>query len=172
VPAKVEDRDLGWKKIKRELEWLSGKSVTIGWQGKSVLTVPGLSGEATIVDIATFHEFGTVNIPARPMLRTTNDKHQNAIADFFTKQLGDVVEGKRKGEQALSRSGMLVASKIQQTIRESPSWAEPLAPSTIAAKGSTKPLIDTGRMIQSVTWAIRSNGSITKEGGASGESNQ
>ena len=45
---------------------------------------------------------------------------------------------------------------IQESITEG-AW-EPNAPSTVAKKKSSKPLIDTGRMRQSVNYIIRERG--------------
>lgn len=163
--AKLEviDRDVGFTKLLKELQWLEGKSVTIGWQGKSALDQHGGEGDATIVDIATFQEFGTVTIPPRPMLRSTFDTKAKEIEDFIAKELDKVMQLEQTAKQALNRIGLKAVALVQQRIRESPTWAVPLDPATIAAKGSSVPLIDTARMLNSVTYAIRHGNQIIEQ---------
>lgn len=158
----VIDRDVGFTKLVNELQWLEGKNVTIGWQGKSALDQPGES-DATIVDIATFQEFGTVTIPSRPMLRSTFDTKAKEIEDFIAKELDKVIQLEQTAKQALNRIGLKAVALVQQRIKDSPSWAVPLAPATIAAKGSSVPLVDSGRMRASVTYAIRHGNQIIFE---------
>ena len=162
--VEVEDRDIGFTKLQKELAWLQGKSVTIGWQGASALETG--ETEATIVDIATFQEFGTVTIPERPALRSVFDEKAAELEAFIEKELGAVLELKRTGEQALNRIGLKAVSLLQDKIRSSPSWAEALKQATIEKKGSSVPLIDTGRLLASVTYAIRDGDNIIQEGKA------
>lgn len=168
----VIDRDLGFNTIQRELKWLEGKSVAIGWQGQSGLESPGET-DATLVDIATFHEFGTrkdgrEHVPPRPMLRLTFDEGRAEIDAFIDKELGRVMTGEQQARRALNRIGLKGVAMLQAKIRKSPAWAEALAPATIEAKGSSKPLIDTAAMLNAVTWAILDEGRIIEQGGASG----
>jgi hypothetical protein len=44
--------------------------------------------------------------------------------------------------------------KVQETIRNAKSWAVPNAPETIEQKGSSSPLIDTGRMVGAVRYEV------------------
>ena len=164
MPIEVIDRDKTFKAIQRELKWLEGKSVTIGLQGQSGLESP--DGQATIVDIGTFMEFGTVSVDKRPFLRQTFEQNAAIISSFVDQQLGDVMEGKRTGKEALSRIGIFVANLVQQTIRDSPSWAPGLLPETIERKGSSTPLIDSAAMLQAVSWAIRDGATIIAQAAA------
>ena len=60
-------------------------------------------------------------------------------------------------EQSLKQIGVFGVGLVQEKI-ESGSY-EPNAPSTIRKKKSDKPLIDTGKMRQSVKYVIRKKGS-------------
>jgi hypothetical protein len=150
-----------------ELRWLEGKSVTVGWQGSSGLDRHDDEGDATIVDIATFQEFGTVAIPSRPMVRHTFDEERGDLEAFIEREIDDVMQGKQSAKRAYDRIGLKGVALLQQTITKADDWAEPLEQATIDKKGSTKPLIDTGRMRASVTYAVRHGDSIigTEEGG-------
>jgi len=59
-------------------------------------------------------------------------------------------------KQALKELGIYQKDLVQQTITEGD--FEPNAPSTIRKKRSDKPLIDTGRMRQSVNYVIKEKG--------------
>lgn len=185
MPIDVEDRDLGFDSVRRELKWLEGKSVAIGWQGQSGLESPGETA-ATLVDIATFQEFGTrkdgrKHIPPRPMLRLAFEESRAEIDAFIDRELGRVMTGEQKARRALNRIGLKGVAVLQAKIRKSPTWATALAESTIEARTKpskksvaavrgdpTKPLIDTAAMLNAVTWAILDEGRIIEQGGASG----
>lgn len=56
-------------------------------------------------------------------------------------------------EQAADMIGAKAAAVMKNTIRDFDN--PPNAPSTIARKKSDNPLVDTGLMMQSVTWDVR-----------------
>ena len=56
------------------------------------------------------------------------------------------------GEAVLNRMGELIEGQLKQSIKDLTSPA--LAPSTVAAKGFSKPLIDTGHMLNSTTFKV------------------
>ena len=55
-------------------------------------------------------------------------------------------------ERLLERVGLLTAARIQQEITDL--RQPPNSPATIAAKGSSNPLIDTGKLRQSVSYEV------------------
>ena len=106
------------------------------------------------------HENGipSHNIPARPVLRP-------AIADDGTKQkieklMKDGMEAAllhgdtNKAEQSFHKAGMVGRDACKKWITDGGHLA-PNAPATVARKGSSKPLIDTGSMVGSITYAVR-----------------
>lgn len=101
----------------------------------------------SVAYIASVQEYGTSNIPARPFFR-------NAISE-------NRKDWKKKYASLLKKTDFDVATKtlaevivgdIKQSITtlDSP----PLAKSTIKQKGFSKPLIDTGHMLNSVDYRI------------------
>jgi hypothetical protein len=98
----------------------------------------------TVADIATFHEFGTATIPQRSFIRAWYDEDKDFIAATLQKQMGLVVAGKITSEVASERIALAFEGRVKQRI--SRGIPPPNAPSTIAAKGSSKPLIDTGQL--------------------------
>jgi len=109
----------------------------------------------SVVDYATYNEFGTSRgIPARPFMAKTADEKREEIADFTQYLVGRMIDGKLDDTTVLRNLGEKYQSMIQKTIRDAKSWAAPNAPSTVARKGSSSPLIDTGRMVGSVRYEI------------------
>ena len=68
----------------------------------------------------------------------------------------DLLQGK-SAEQVLKEIGIFQKDLIQEKITEGS--FTPNAASTVRKKGSNKPLIDTGRMRQSVNYVIKKKGS-------------
>ena len=62
---------------------------------------------------------------------------------------------KRITEQIFYKSiGLFVQNLVVGRINRSKQWAVPNSPTTIKLKGSDQPLVDSGRMKQSITWRI------------------
>lgn len=149
VAVRVKDIDRGYRRIVINIKELKGREVKIGIMG-------GESAEGTsVLDYAMYNEFGTRNIPARPFMSVTADRYRDETVKMAEVIVGGVIDGKINVKTALSRLGAWYQSKIQMTIRNAKEWAVPNAASTIAQKGSTSPLIDTGRMVQSVRYEVK-----------------
>ena len=101
-----------------------------------------------MVDIAAFNEVGTSNAPSRPFMRKSIDDNQEKIVAFMQAQAKRLIEGKATAQEIMQQVAVFQKGLIQETIVEGE--FEPNAPSTIRKKGSDRPLIDTGRMRQSV----------------------
>ena len=99
---------------------------------------------------AIWNEYGTSRgIPARPFLRNTLYGNEARFAQFVTPFVEDILNGASVGVYA-SNLGNFMVSRIRQTIDEGN--FVPLAPSTVAKKGHSRPLIDTGDMYGSIDW--------------------
>ncbi len=147
------------------LAYLNGLRVVVGVRGQAGSEVyPGEGQPLTLVDVATVHEFGSANgvIPERSFLRSTLDRNGKKYAKRLREAIARAIEAAAKGgdwreavDRDLSRLGVLAVGDVQQTIRDSgPGWPA-LSPVTIARKGSSKPLIDTGRLRQSIDHELR-----------------
>lgn len=114
-----------------------------------VVGVLGSAGESEVT-IAAIHEFGSQDghIPQRSFLRSTIDDRRGEIFDSLELQLKKV-----KPEIAAGRVGMQAVSMVRERIRDRISPA--LKPATIKRKGSDVPLIDSGRLLQSITSEVR-----------------
>lgn len=139
------------KKLEKMMKDLAELQVRIGFQ----------KGEATeddgtdICDIAAWNELGTEHSPSRPFLRKSVDENVEAINKFLQSQKKELLKGV-PAEDVLKKIGIFQKDLIQEKITEGD--FAPNAESTIKKKGSSKPLIDTGRMRQSVNFVIKKKG--------------
>ena len=136
----------------RELAELKELEVRVGFQRGEAQEEDGTD----ICDVAAYNELGTDHIPARPFIRQSVDDNESKIKSFLKAQVKDFGKGK-SAEQMLKEIGIFQKDLMQDKIT-SGSFA-PNADSTIKKKGSSKPLVDTGRMRQSVKYVIQKKGS-------------
>ena len=162
----TKDVDLGYKAFLREVEKAKKQPyVKIGFQEeKGNALHPGSMGEKplTIVQVATFNEFGTKTAPERSFIRSTMDDKRPELVKLTKKLFNQMAAGKMSTERALKILGIKIKALIQRkitTLRQPPN-----KPRTIRAKKSSNPLIDTGTMRQSVTYKVEVSGAGLKEG--------
>ena len=100
----------------------------------------------TVAENAAIQHFGTRYIPARPFMDVAAKNFKNKksqIAKIYANALLNMT-----AELANKRIGALYEQEMRKAIRDG-SYAA-LDPKTIKAKGSSKPLVDTALLIQSV----------------------
>ena len=136
----------------RELAELKELEVRVGFQRGKSQEEDGTD----MCDVAAFNELGTDHIPARPFIRQSVDDNESKINSFLKEEVKDFAQGK-SAEQILKEIGIFQKDLMQDKIT-SGSFA-PNAESTIKKKGSSKPLVDIGRMRQSVNYVIQKKGS-------------
>lgn len=137
----------GTAKVLAAIKGLDGLEGKTGW----FETARYPDGTA-VAYVATIHEFGTPRIPARPFMRP-------AVADHggeWIKALADGARASLNGgpspEAVLEIVTLQAAGNVAEKIAAVTS--PPLKPVTVKRKGSAKPLVDTGQMIQSVTGKV------------------
>jgi hypothetical protein len=144
----TRDIDLGLKKFMKELAGAQSVDVVIGIQSQSV-NEDGL-------DIATYgiaNEFGDNKIPERSFMRSAWDENLSRITDNMQENLEEVKAGKSSFNLALHKVGLLVETLIKQKIGSNIQPAN--HPATIKAKGSSRTLIDTSAMLNSIRYVVR-----------------
>ena len=104
--------------------------------------------------IAAVHEFGSPSqgIPERPFLRVAVQRNRQKYVRLNRINLVKMLRGQATVEQALGQLGEMAKGDVQTEIR-SGDFA-PLKAATIKRKGSSRPLIDTGQMVQSIAWEL------------------
>lgn len=99
-----------------------------------------------VAQVARFNEFGTSKIPMRPFFRNAINKNTKKWFASL-QQLLAIDNGK-----ALDKVGEIARGDVVQSITTFNT--PPNAKSTIKAKKSSNPLIDTGLMRRSVTYKV------------------
>lgn len=107
----------------------------------------------TVGDIGSFHEFGTATVPQRSFIRAWYDERQAFIADTMRTQLQAVIAGKRPIEQAAERIALAFEGDVKRRIAQN--IPPPLAPATIARKGSSVSLVDTGQLRNAIRGQVK-----------------
>ncbi len=136
-----------------EINKLDNSYVLVGFQEGEVThpQVKGLrkkKGGLSMAQIAAQNEFGTNYIPARPFIRTSFDENRDTINRAIQGEYNKIVAGTSTVKLSLDKIGLYNVGLIQKKIRAI--QYPPNSPATIAAKKSSKPLIDFGQMVQSV----------------------
>lgn len=139
------------RRFEQMLRELADKEVRIGFQHGEATEKDGTD----ICDIAMWNEMGTEHIPSRPFLRKSVDENTAEINSFLQSKKEDILRGV-PAEQILKDIGIFQKDLIHQKITEGS--FTPNAAATVQRKGSDHPLIDTGRMRQSVNFVIRQKG--------------
>ena len=96
----------------------------------------------------------TINIPQRSFIRSTIDEHRGEYERLVQAFWNDILDGEITPKQALSEIGETVQADIQNKIQSGIDPAN--KPETIRRKGSDKPLVDTGAMLQSIRYEVKS----------------
>lgn len=114
---------------------------------------PGAIVESkTVAQVATWNEFGTPTIPKRPAMRMTIEKNRDRLVEIMAKALTRLTSGMSSPETELGRIGLFTVGAMKRTMAEG--VPPPNAPSTVAGKRSSKPLIDTGQYRNSITHEV------------------
>ena len=152
--AVVKDIDLGWEEIEKQVLSFKKSTILVGFQegSQTKAKVKGQrkkEGGLSMPEIAASNEFGASNVPARPFMSTAFDQNISKINKAINLEYRKVQDGKKTADKALNLIGVAMVGLIKKQIRAI--VTPPNSPRTIKEKGSSKPRIDFGQMIQSVT---------------------
>lgn len=130
--------------------------------------LPASTASASNIQKGIWQEFGTKGsgkgfgtprgggfggpIPERPFMRNAMRDNRVKYRDGMAKSAPQILRGETAIRTVLSKLGALAQGDIQSEITSLSS--PPNSPVTIAIKGSSNPLIDTGAMRQAITWVI------------------
>ena len=104
----------------------------------------------SVAAVAAFNEFGGGHTPPRPFMHWTvknrNRKWRNIVRDILPQYAHDI-------KKVMSVLGEYASEDLSDVIRI---WTRPPnAPSTIKKKGFNDPLVETGKMMNSVRWKVK-----------------
>lgn len=96
------------------------------------------------------------NIPARPVIEPALKANKDKIMAEYSKAVSAAAEG-NDGElmSALTRTGLAGENAARDWFTDPRNEWEPNSPKTIARKGSSRPLIDTGALRKAITHVVR-----------------
>lgn len=134
------------KEMQKALEhWKGKKHVTVGIHDGGL---PRKDGTLNTATIGAINHFGQGRIPARPFL----DNGVMSVKTIIASEASKMMRSGKTPDEILPVVGNLAVRGVVQTINNT--YAPPNAPSTIAKKGSSHPLIDTGNLRQSITFKV------------------
>ena len=165
----VEKDESQVEKVVERVENLQDKSLEIGIFGED---------DSELLMIATVNEYGieidvteamrnylhavglhlsndtnTINIPERRFIRGAFEQKKQEMMEQTQKLVEQYIYLQIDEEAFWSTLGQVLAGKVQEYMTELDS--PPNHPFTIRQKGSSNPLIDSGRLRQAVTWKVR-----------------
>lgn len=152
MDVKFESKDLGKAKIERELR-----------AARKLVALVGIPSDAKrhednpnigLAEIAFIMEKGSQvnNIPARPFMKQTRIMNEKKVAGLSKKYLSAITTGKMSAMDAIKKLGASYEGAMKK-IFISGTFA-PNAPSTARRKKSSRPLIDTGLLRQSIKYKV------------------
>lgn len=105
-------------------------------------------------EYAVFNEYGTSKIPARPFFRTStkDNDSRSIIQSRVNDEVSKVLHGDIQPSTAFERIGLFVKGRIQRSTT-SGNWVSN-SEATIRKKGSNKPLVDTGTLVNSIDYEV------------------
>lgn len=110
--------------------------------------------DLTVAQVGAIHEFGVPenNIPKRSFIREPIINEQKKINGFIKMKFSQVAQNSMTATAALNQIGLFVSGINQKSFVKN-NWT-PNSPVTVQIKGSSKPLIDTGQLRQSISYSV------------------
>jgi len=138
--------DSGWSP--RILELMKKRVVTAGIHTDDDARDDGESNAS----IGMMHEFG-LGVPQRSFMRSAFDENEAKIKKIANLAYGGAAKGRWTPDKAAKQIGEGLVAEIKEKIRTNIPPA--LADATVAAKGSTAALIDTGAMLNAIDFEVK-----------------
>jgi hypothetical protein len=113
-------------------------------------------GEVTNVELAAIHEFGSSDgvVPERSFLRSTMRVKRGDWKTVMRGFMRAVVRGAMTAGRMLDLMGLRMVADTKKRITSGDGIPPPLQPATIARKGSSRPLVDTGTLVNAITHVV------------------
>lgn len=136
------------KQLLEQLRTAGEKAVYVGFPAEFDEKVKETES-FNLASLAAVLEFGNEHIPSRPFLRQTLAENQEKYTALFI----NLLKNGKPLEQIYEHIAVIAQGDVQLNIVKG-SWT-PNAKSTIRRKKSSKPLIDTGKLRQSVRGIVK-----------------
>ena len=147
----------GWDKIKKNLLQANKESLNVGFFPDSRYGPE--NDNLPVATVAMFMEEGDpVKYPPRPFIRMgfLPRLKTSEYVPVFQQAIKSVLDGQSTFKQAYTKLGPVMVKELQNEII---SWSTPTnSPQTVEAKGFNDPLIDSGKMLESVDFKVERTG--------------
>lgn len=147
MPVRIRDR--GAKALLKRLSQRA-RSLKVGVVGPGA-QAPHAGSSDTVAMIAARHELG-LGVPRRSFVRDTVNMERREIEAELRAIARKVFKSGLTIEKGLSLLGVSIVRRIRRRIRSG--LTPPLAASTVKQKGSNVPLIESGQLVNSITWTL------------------
>ena len=152
VKSQTKVIDHGYKKLMTNLTKLGTKEVRVGLFEDD----QSADGTMTMADLGTLMEYGDTSlggyIPPRPFMRDTAVNYEDQIGDYMVSIVDDMMFLGLDVKQVLTQVGDNYSDMTKTTIERFSN--PPNSVETIAMKGRNDPLVDTGKMKDSVKFKV------------------
>lgn len=149
--------DRGWKAIKNAVAMAGDKHAKVGVFSArgGGLNKDGKPEAGTVLEVATIHEYGApkAKIPQRSFIGGGINHGKDEIMKIQEKAARAAFTGKVSFEVGLEAIGLKAQSEIKNYITQGDNLT-PLSQRTIDAKGSSRPLVDTGQLVNAITYEV------------------
>lgn len=153
----VHQKSPDWlDKLTARLKKNSDKEAAVGFPKQAGLNAAHYDDGSSIVDVAIYNNFGTRGVPRRAFMELASKSMQPKYNKMMKEALPDINSGKITVEAVLKKAAKMGEDEVRKSIAGG--QCAPNAPSTIARKGSSQPLIDSGDMYNHVVGLVRDKG--------------
>jgi hypothetical protein len=151
VPPKM----ITWAELEARLADLERIKVRVGVFGaEGGAAFADDEGKITTLGLAAIQELG-LGVPRRSFIVAGVEHFAEKIAEVQRKISRKILAGEMTARTAANVLGAYAVGRIRAYVFEhplDPGWAN--APSTIERKGSDRPLVDTGRLLASLSYQV------------------
>ena len=153
---KIQEDLKKFNKLKAILLKINQSHLDVGFFGGEKEEKPQGKNELNTPTIAFLNEFGSMcgNIPARPFFRQTLSQNKHFESDIKT-LVSDMLDFKITLKSGYRKVGVKIQGELQAQFTKGSFVKNSKA--TIKAKGSSRPLIDSGQLRRAVSWRIGGN---------------
>jgi hypothetical protein len=151
MSTRIVDKDHGYNDLVKRVFGKRKPVIEVGILSSTAGTA--YDKGVTVLDVGTWNEFGTSRMPSRSFLRAWFDENASKIRLWLSNGMKAVIKGRTTPDKLLDQVGLKCVGEIQARI--SSSIPPPNASSTIARKGSSTTLIDTGQLRSSITHRVK-----------------
>lgn len=123
------------------------KDAKVGFPEETTGSTIHAEADVPIATLAAWNELGTDATPPRPFMRQGADILVTRRG-LVTPHVRNLVRGRTHVDAFMITLGLLLKSSIEAAVKKQD--FAPLAPSTVATKGSTEILVDSGEMLDNL----------------------